>query len=448
VRQLLPAGWRCAGGCRYEATLTSGAALTGADLGSFQPVAIAGTVYEDEDADGQRDAGEAGLEDWPVKIDPGTGSDGSDDRSAVTAADGSFAFDDLLPGVSYRVYEVLPAGWRCTGPSGDCEYEVAAVSGDGTLGGRDFGNRQDGNVVVRNRATEAGGTAFPFRAGASLGGTTFELGDGESRAFAVPPGTHVVEAGEVEGFELRSVECDDTDSTGSVESRRASYTVAPGETVTCTFGSALRAGEEPPDEEPPTLTVGPPAGAAPGPGGDAAGGATPSTCLQRRIYAYVSGGAVRRVTFLLDGEVLAQVRRPDGRGRFGVGFSRRRLAPGAHRLAAIVVLRSGRTVRLRTTIRRCLSPTAPARIAGTPMACAARPFVASVRSETIRRVRWEIDGHLVGTRTAADWRARYTVRVDPRRLSAGTHRLTAKISFIRGAGMPPRTLDADLRRCR
>lgn len=53
--------------------------------------------------------------------------------------------------------------------------------------------------------------------------------------FSVAPGEHTVTEGETEGFVLRSLDCDDDDSTEDVDTRTATIQLARNETVTCSF---------------------------------------------------------------------------------------------------------------------------------------------------------------------------------------------------------------------
>ncbi|MDQ3933482.1 MAG: chitobiase/beta-hexosaminidase C-terminal domain-containing protein [Actinomycetota bacterium] len=150
VRSELPdSSWTCSvpAGCAYAVNIESGEDDSGRDFGSWQEVSIAGTKYEDLNADGDRDGGEPALGDKAIKLDPGTPSDASDDDSTTTAADGTYSFANLTPGTTYRVYDEGEAGWTCSEPGAACEYSVPTESGDGTLGSRDFGAWRDVSIA-------------------------------------------------------------------------------------------------------------------------------------------------------------------------------------------------------------------------------------------------------------------------------------------------------------
>ncbi len=88
--------------------LNPGTHGTGNLFGELEPASLSGTVYEDNNNDAVRDAGEAGVGAVTISL---TGTDdrgGSVSRSRSTASDGSFSFDQLRPG-TYRLDESQPA---------------------------------------------------------------------------------------------------------------------------------------------------------------------------------------------------------------------------------------------------------------------------------------------------------------------------------------------------
>ena len=115
------------------------------DLGVIRYVGdsgvVSGTVFNDADGDGVKDAGEAGVANVRVTLD--AGRDGSVDRSVLTGADGSYKFMRLPEG-PYRVGRVLPAGHRGTAPSVG-NYDVTLAGGQ-VVSGRHFGVTR--NVLI------------------------------------------------------------------------------------------------------------------------------------------------------------------------------------------------------------------------------------------------------------------------------------------------------------
>jgi len=79
-----------------------------------------------------------------------------------------------------------------------------------------------------------------------------------------------------------------------------------------------------------------------------------------------------------------------------------------------------------------------ARIPALDRGCRRRPFTASVRGRSIRRVRFFVDGRrLPGVRRRA---GRFYVRVDPRALRPGRHRLRSRVSFVSASQTRGRTI--------
>jgi hypothetical protein len=86
-----------------------------------------------------------------------------------------------------------------------------------------------------------------------------------------------------------------------------------------------------------------------------------------------------------------------------------------------------------------------AQIAGA-RACPVSAVPLRVRGRLIRRVTFFVDGRRVGQVTRANAAGQFQVRVDPRRMRAGTHRVRAVVQFRSGAG-PSRTLRMSFRVC-
>jgi hypothetical protein len=118
--------------------------VAGKNFGNTQKVLITGTVWNDTDADGVKDSTEKGLSGWRVFIDKD--KDGvldAGESSVLTDSSGNYSFKTLSAG-SYRVREVLPAGWRRTAPSAG--YYDFTLSSGATTSNRNFGSTQ--NVLI------------------------------------------------------------------------------------------------------------------------------------------------------------------------------------------------------------------------------------------------------------------------------------------------------------
>jgi len=175
------------------------------------------------------------------------------------------------------------------------------------------------------------------------------------------------------------------------------------------------------------------------------------SCLLRPVNARVRGSMVRRVVFTLDGRVLKRVSRPDADGIFGVTVERTTLPRGKHVLRARVmfVRRADRRPQLlRLAIRRCPERLTSTVVKASPRArCGARPFLAWVRANRVRRVFFRLDGRKLGRDSVADWRGRYGVMVNPAGLRKGTHVVAARIEFVRGSDLRHRTVRLRFRKC-
>jgi uncharacterized repeat protein (TIGR01451 family) len=96
--------------------LASGENNTTIDAGVYAPASLGDRVWVDANANGQQDAGEAGVAGATVTL-IGGGADGlistaADNTSATTTtdADGKYAFTNLTPGVEYQVQFATPTG--------------------------------------------------------------------------------------------------------------------------------------------------------------------------------------------------------------------------------------------------------------------------------------------------------------------------------------------------
>ncbi len=121
VRQVVPAGYSAtapAGGV-YAVTLAAGQNAGGLNFGTRAlPGSISGTKWNDLNGDGVREAGEPGIGGWLIYLDAnGDGQFGAGEASRRTAADGSYSFTNLSPGL-YAVAEEQRAGWVQTSPGG------------------------------------------------------------------------------------------------------------------------------------------------------------------------------------------------------------------------------------------------------------------------------------------------------------------------------------------
>ncbi|MBS4029055.1 MAG: T9SS type A sorting domain-containing protein [Ignavibacteriales bacterium] len=136
----MPAGWKRsyppAPGI-HLVSITSGANATGKIFGNYQFGTIGGTVYNDFNKNGVKDAGEEALQNRKVKIT------GVQNDSVFSNANGNFSFTNLELG-NYTVTQVNPPQWQQTQPATN-GYSVVINSGT-NITGRNFGNFEPGKI--------------------------------------------------------------------------------------------------------------------------------------------------------------------------------------------------------------------------------------------------------------------------------------------------------------
>ena len=131
VCEVLQAGWiqgepvsadnRCAaisglGADGYAIDVTSGFTETGNDFGNFRGGTKSGIKYEDDNADGNQDAGEDPLSGWVIRAYSDANGDGALQAGETTIADSDTttatgAYELQLDPGNYVVCEVLQANW-------------------------------------------------------------------------------------------------------------------------------------------------------------------------------------------------------------------------------------------------------------------------------------------------------------------------------------------------
>jgi protocatechuate 3,4-dioxygenase beta subunit len=143
LREVLQAGRVQTGpaGNSYTVTISdSGTTVTGLTFGNFQLVTVSGTVYNDVNGNGSRDASEPGLGGRIVYDDlNNSGVFLPGDPFAVTSAQGGYSLANVGPG-THHLRELALPGWIPTAPAGGAGYTLTTTSGQNVTG-RDFGDR-------------------------------------------------------------------------------------------------------------------------------------------------------------------------------------------------------------------------------------------------------------------------------------------------------------------
>ena len=130
VREVIQAGYirNAPSNGSHAVTLAAGGSATGKNFANSRAVTLAGRAFDDANANGRADAGEAGLPNVRVYIDRNdNGRLDAGERSTPTDAAGNYRFTWFGPG-AYVIREVLPAGRRLTAPAGGA-YRITASSG-------------------------------------------------------------------------------------------------------------------------------------------------------------------------------------------------------------------------------------------------------------------------------------------------------------------------------
>ena len=194
-------------GC--SVTVTSSDTFSGNTFGNWHQGTVTGLKFNDANANGTQNGGDVGLSDWHIRVfNAGGAQVGAD---VVTDVDGTFSVN-LDPG-TYRICEVLEAGWSQSAPANSlCQgllgvaaggYSVTVTSSD-TFSGNNFGNWTTGSVGglkwedvnangTRNAGDDplAGWTIRAYNAQGGVAGSTTTAGDG-TYTFTLNPGTYTI----------------------------------------------------------------------------------------------------------------------------------------------------------------------------------------------------------------------------------------------------------------
>jgi hypothetical protein len=87
-----------------------------------------------------------------------------------------------------------------------------------------------------------------------------------------------------------------------------------------------------------------------------------------------------------------------------------------------------------------------ARLLG-PAGCTSGAFHARIRGVRIGKVVFRLDGKRIKTLTRKNFRGTYAVRINPRHLRIGVHRLVATVTFQRGSATRAKTFRLSFQRC-
>ncbi|WP_376094551.1 SdrD B-like domain-containing protein [Roseomonas sp. CCTCC AB2023176] len=226
------------------------------DAGMLRLGSIAGRVFTDQDADGQRETGDGPVTGVTVRLLNGDGTPAG--RTTTTAADGTYKFDGLIPG-TYKVEFVKPDGTVFT-PKGqgaaatDSDAGIADGRTDGlslapgenkvavdagiylpvSLTGRVFTDMDaDGQRELGDGPVTGITVRLLDGLGNPAGRTTTTLADGTYTFDGLVPGSYAVEFVKPDGtrFTLADRGADTTDSDANeVSGRTTPVTLTSGQT--------------------------------------------------------------------------------------------------------------------------------------------------------------------------------------------------------------------------
>jgi len=185
-----------------------------------------------------------------IIVEKQTQPDGAPDTFTFTgAASGTISdgqqivVNDLIPG-NYSSSETVPLDWALTGIACDdtnSSGNVGTLTANFVLDPGEtvtcvFTNTQGGSITVEKQ-TDPDGSPQTFEFTGDVAGT---IGDNGSITVPVEPGTYTSTELLPTGWDLTSIVCDDTDSSGDTVTATATFQVDAGEAVRCVFTNTGR----------------------------------------------------------------------------------------------------------------------------------------------------------------------------------------------------------------
>jgi hypothetical protein len=82
-----------------------------------------------------------------------------------------------------------------------------------------------------------------------------------------------------------------------------------------------------------------------------------------------------------------------------------------------------------------------------PTGCASRAFNARVSGQNVAKVVFKLDGKKVKTLTAPNAGTRFQIRVNPKKMRIGVHRIVATVTFKAETKKAPQTFRVSFQRC-
>jgi hypothetical protein len=193
-----------------------------------------------------------------IIVEKQTDPDGAPDNftfighASGTISDGQkIVLGGLQPG-TYTSTETVPAGWDLTSivcgdsnSSGDVGTGTATFQLEaGETVTCTFTNTQQPGTIIVEKQTDPDGAPDNFT---FIGHASGTISDGQKIVLGgLQPGTYTSTETVPAGWDLTSIVCDDSNSSGDVNTGTATFRLEAGETVTCTFTN-VQVGPIPPD---------------------------------------------------------------------------------------------------------------------------------------------------------------------------------------------------------
>ncbi|MBS4029356.1 MAG: VCBS repeat-containing protein, partial [Ignavibacteriales bacterium] len=110
---------------------------------------VSGMVWNDENSNSEKDAGELGVSGWTIRLEEQVGKRKDENKTSVTDvttdADGNYSFTQVLPGF-YKIAQINLSTWIQTFPLDSGDYFLEVVNGE-NYSGKSFGIVRRGIVI-------------------------------------------------------------------------------------------------------------------------------------------------------------------------------------------------------------------------------------------------------------------------------------------------------------
>ena len=139
IQEVTPSGWiitQPGSPYSYSETAISGDTESSLNFGNFKLAAFSGSVFNDLNGDGHKQANEPNLGGWTVEL---LDSHGNVAASTVTSKTGAYSFTGIYPG-TFTIAEVVKSGWhQTTSPTVYVEQALSGTTTSGLIFGDKFG---------------------------------------------------------------------------------------------------------------------------------------------------------------------------------------------------------------------------------------------------------------------------------------------------------------------